>query len=155
MFWLFAFLLLAAAFGVLVWTFVWVSRLLAERARVEQGRAAAAGEPGTDAAEAPPDEPTTEEIERQEEEKERLGTGVNATLGLILGILSCVIFWLSPLTMAVSVAGTYFSANALWLGLRRFHVLIGRAAIGIVLSLASFGLHFAYLTNSLGRLIAP
>ena len=47
----------------------------------------------------------------------------------------------------MSLAGVYFSANALWIGLRSFGVLIPRAVAGIALSLSSvaliYGYHFA------------
>jgi uncharacterized membrane protein (UPF0182 family) len=142
--WLLSSLLLAAAFGVLVWTFVWIARLLTERAAAaERQQANADTEPA-----APGEEPEASADEAaQEEEKRRTGTGVNATLGLILAALACVLFWVSPLTIVLTLAGLWFSGNALWAGFSWFGVFIPRAALGILLSLASAGLHFGYLTG--------
>lgn len=132
-------LFLAFAFGVLVWTFVWVARLLARRAAAATAVAGAADpEPVAD--------PEAAAAAAEEEERRRTGTGVNATLGLILGLLACALFVLSPYALAVSVGGTYFSGNALWIGLRRFHVFIFRAVVGLVLSLTSVGLHVGLVT---------
>jgi hypothetical protein len=142
------------AFGVLLWTFVWVARLLAARSQQQEtayyaGRDVATeeldstGEPET--GEQP--EPDPAEAEAEELEQTRKGTGVNATLGLILRALACLLFWFSPLILLISIAGIWFSSQALWLGFRRFRVFIGRAAVGVALGLASFGLLFGYQTG--------
>ena len=144
LFWLLSILFLLFAFGVLLWTFVWVARLLA--ARSQQGEAA--DSTGQDLA--PEDEdPASTAAEEQAEELEqtRKGTGVNATLGLILSAFACLLFWFSPLIVVISMAGLWFSSQALWLGFRRFRVFIGRAAVGVALGLASFGLLFGYQTG--------
>jgi len=150
LFWLFSILFLLFAFGVLLWTFVWVARLLA--ARSQQGEAADSTD--QDPATENEDPASTEELastaaeeEAEELEQTRKGTGVNATLGLILSVFACLLFWFSPLILVISMAGLWFSSQALWLGFRRFRVFIGRAAVGVVLGLASFGLLFGYQTG--------
>ena len=137
-------LILVFAFGVLVWTFFWVARLLAARSRREAAMTEASVSTDEEAVEetGPTEEEAAEELERTKK-----GVGVNATLGLILSVLACLLFFLSPLTLVLSVAGLWFSANALWLGFRRFSVFIGRAALGILFGAASVGLHFGYLTG--------
>ncbi|MEE2834102.1 MAG: hypothetical protein VYD18_17215 [Candidatus Latescibacterota bacterium] len=137
-------LILVFAFGVLVWTFFWVARLLAARSRREAATTEASVSTDEEAVEetGPTEEEAAEELERTKK-----GVGVNATLGLILSVLACLLFFLSPLTLVLSVAGLWFSANALWLGFRRFSVFIGRAALGVLLGTASVGLHFGYLTG--------
>lgn len=142
-------LILIFAFGVLLWTFFWVARLLTARGQ----REVAAIEPATvDEAAIEATGPTPEEEAAEELERTKTGVGVNATLGLILSVLACLLFWLSSLTLVLSAAGLWFSANALWLGLRRFGVFIGRAALGIILGAGSVGLQFGYLT---GRFTLP
>ena len=137
-------LILIFAFGVLLSTFFWISRLLAARGQ----REVAAIAPATvDAAPIEETGPTPEEEAAEELERTKTGVGVNATLGLILSVLACLLFWLSPLTLVLSVAGLWFSGNALWFGFRRFNVFIGRAALGIILGAGSFGLQFGYLTG--------
>jgi hypothetical protein len=143
-FWLLSILILAAAFGVLVWTFVWVARLLASRGRQPFSP------PGEISTEVPPAEdegPTPEEEEADQLERTKTGTGVNATLGLILSFFACLLFWLSPFLLVLSVAGLWFSGNATWLGLRLFRVFILRVAVGILLGLSSVGLQFGYRTG--------
>lgn len=147
--WLLSLLILLFAFGVLVGTFVWIARLLVARGRqapeLSEASADAQGE------EAPIQTPiqTPEELEAEDLEKKRTGVGVNATLGLVLSVLACLLFWVSPLLLVLSVAALWFSGNALWLGLRLFGVFIGRAALGVLLSLCSFALHFLYLTGQM------
>ncbi len=138
---LFAILFLLFAFGVLLWTFVWVARLLAARSQAGAGKS----EPEP----LPPDEPlpTPAEEAAEELEQTRKGTGVNATLGLILSALACLLFWLSPLVLVLSLAGVWFSGQSLWLGFRLFHIFIGRAGIGVALGLSSFGLQFGFQTG--------
>lgn len=132
-------LFLAFAFAVLVWTFVWVARLLARRAAAADSRG---GEP----VDAEPD-PVRAAAAAEEEERRRTGTGVNATVGLILGLLACALFLLSPYALAISAAGIYFSASALWTGLRRFGAFLFRALVGLALSLASIGLHYGLVAT--------
>lgn len=140
--WLVSLVILVFAFGVLVWTFVWVAKLL-----VERGHHAQQPEPAEQAVEPPA--PTPEEIEAEELERQRTGVGVNATLGLVLSVLACLLFWVSPLFLVLSIAALWFSGNALWLGFRLFGVFIGRAALGVLMSMCSFGLHFLHLTGQI------
>ena len=130
-------LFLTFAFAVLVWTFVWVARLLARRAASAEDRGGRPAE--VDLARA--------EAAAEEEQRRRTGTGVNATVGLILGVLACALFLLSPYALAVSTAGIYFSAGALWAGLRRFRIFLFRALVGLALSLASIGLHYGFVAT--------
>lgn len=152
LFWLLAILLLLVGFGVLVVTFVWIARLLAQRAA--QAEAVAHDEDSADTldeAQAADEAAAVAEAEAEaaakEEEERRTGTGVNATLGLILSLLACVSFWLSPLTLVLSLAGLWFSANAFYYGFRWFGVFIGRAVLGVVAGLVSVVLQFAYQTG--------
>lgn len=138
LFWLLSILFLLFAFGVLLWTFVWVARLLTARSQQ------AAGAQESSDAEAVEDEGSPEEAEAEQLEETKKRAGVNATLGLILSGLACLLFWLSPLIPVLSIAGLWFSANAVWIGFRKFSLFIGRAALGVLLGLASFGLHFGY-----------
>ena len=140
-FWLFAILFLLFAFGVLLWTFVWVARLLAARSQQ------AAGPPELEPVAPEEPVPTPAEAAAEELEQTRKGTGVNATLGLILSALACLLFWLSPLVLVLSLAGVWFSGQSLWLGFRLFHVFIGRAGLGVALGLGSFGLQFGLQTG--------
>ncbi len=90
----------------------------------------------------------TGEIEKEEMEEELpLGPGVigkvyGANYGLLLGILACGLFWVSPLMLALSLVGIFYSGRALWQGLRYFRMVIYRALIGLGLCLVSMGLHF-------------
>jgi hypothetical protein len=143
LFWLFSILFLLFAFGVLLWTFVWVARLLTARSQ----QAANAEAQGRTDADTEAEEVNSEEAEAEALEETKKGVGVNATLGLILSGLACLLFWLSPLMLVLSIAGLWFSGNAAWLGFRKFSVFIGRAALGVLLGLASFGLHFGYQTG--------
>ena len=105
LFWVLSILFLLFAFGVLLWTFVWVARLLAVRS---QQRALELAEPPEDepVEEAEEADPPPEEEAAGELASAKKGVGVNATLGLIL-------------------AGLWFSANALWIGLQRFALHFG------------------------------
>ena len=143
LFWLLSLLFLAAAFGVLVWTFVWVARLLARCSAESEGeREAEALPPQEDS-----DPAEEEEDDEEEEEKRRTGTGVNATLGFILSMLACLFFWVSPLVLAVSLGGLYFSGNAFYYGFRWFGVFIPRAILGLVAGMTSVVLQFGYLSG--------
>ena len=158
---LLALLILVFAFIVLVWTFVWVARLLAARqagavtllpgqapglaaatatAPHEAVAAAAqAAEAQTAAAQAAAAQAAEAEAQRR-----RTGVGVNATLGLVLSALACAGFWLSPLVLVLSAAGVWFSGSALWAGLSRYRVFLGRAGLGLVLGIVSVIAVFAW-----------
>ena len=158
-------LFLAVAFGVLVWTFVWVARLLAyreaERERRDAERklkeAVAAATPALEADLEDPasEDPASRDEEEAEIERRRVGAGVNATLGLILSALACLGFWLSPLVLVLCAAGIYFSGNALYIGLRRFRVFIARAGLGLALGIASVILLFAHQLGQFEGVLPP
>ena len=142
-----ALLCLLFAFGVLLYTFVWIAQLLARKAKEAdlQKREEAvleAAEPG-------------EVAEEGDEELKRRG-GVmqtSATLGLVLAVLACLLVSLGPLVLTLSLAAVYFSAQALWVGLRYFRALIVRAIFGIGLGLGSVGLQYLVLTGQLAQVM--
>ena len=147
-----ALLCLLFAFGVLLYTFVWIAQLLARKAKEAdlQKREEAvleAAEPG-------------EVAEKGDEELKRRG-GVmqtSATLGLVLAVLACLLVSLGPLVLTLSLAAVYFSAQALWVGRRYFRALIVRAIFGIGLGLGSVGWQYLVLTGQLAQvmpLLAP
>ncbi len=132
MFSLLAILILAFAFLVLVVTFFWVAHILAMRAREKER---------TEELE----EPAEEEVEEREEdmpEPQTRGKGYGANYGLLLGVLACASFWISPLMLALSFVGLFYSTRSVWQGFKYFHVVIYRALFGFVLSVGSVGLHF-------------
>lgn len=142
-----ALLCLLFAFGVLLYTFVWIAQLLARKAKEAdlQKREEAvleAADPG-------------EVTEEGDEELRRRG-GVmqtSATLGLVLAVLACLLVSLGPLVLTLSLAAVYFSAQALWVGLRYFRALIVRAIFGIGLGLGSVGLQYLVLTGQLAQVM--
>jgi len=142
-----ALLCLLFAFGVLLYTFVWIAQLLARKAKEAdlQKREEAvleAADPG-------------EVTEEGDEELKRRG-GVmqtSATLGLVLAVLACLLVSLGPLVLTLSLAAVYFSAQALWVGLRYFRALIVRAIFGIGLGLGSVGLQYLVLTGQLAQVM--
>jgi hypothetical protein len=142
-----ALLCLLFAFGVLLYTFVWIAQLLARKAKEAdlQKREEAvleAADPG-------------EVTEEGDEELKRRG-GVmqtSATLGLVLAVLACLLVSLGPLVLTLSLAAVYFSAQALLVGLRYFRALIVRAIFGIGLGLGSVGLQYLVLTGQLAQVM--
>ena len=128
-------LLLVAGFVVLMQTFAWITRLLERRA---------------EAVLAP------EDIGEAEEEEPPPSLGavlLGANYGLILGGLACLLFWLwPPLMLVLSTAGIGFSGRTLVQGWRQYHLLVYRALAGMILSLASVGLHFLKLTGQIPAL---
>jgi len=160
--------LLSFAFAVLVVTFLWIARLMAMRASKRSGRARATREsvdgpgppdPGAAADSAAADaDPPGEESEQEEPDRTGVAVVVSSRLGLILGVLACLLFKLSPLLIILSVAGMYYSAGAIWGGLRRYRIVMYRAVVGLLLSVLSVGLHFLELTgqfSALWRVIVP
>ena len=150
MFPLLGIILLGFAFLILVVTFIWVANLLAVRAR--QKSASEPAESQEKAAEPEPEEELVEEEleEVEEEEPEEVpeentlarGRGYGANYGLLLGVLACGFFWVSPLLMALSFVGVFYSGRALWLGVRYFRAVTFRALIGMVLCVGSMVLHY-------------
>ena len=124
MFSLLAVVCLVFSFAVLVLTFRWISHLRAGRAWSHHPEAG------------PP----------VEVEEEPLSSGAvmihGANYGLILGILSCLLFKLSLLMLFFSLSGMFFSGRALWEGLYRYRIILFRALVGMGLSVGSVGLHY-------------
>jgi len=135
MFSLFAILILAFAFLVLVITFFWVAHILAMRAREKESSKENSGE-------LEPVEEEREEVEESIPEPMRRGKGYGANYGLLLGVLACASFWISPLMMALSFVGLFYSSRSVWQGFKQFRVVIYRALLGFALSVGSVGLHF-------------
>jgi hypothetical protein len=152
-FWLFSILFLLFAFGVLLWTFVWVARLLAARSQPDVAdpadQVSEVDAQDSQDVDATPQEESAAEEAAEELVRTKKGVGVNATLGLILSVFACLLFWLSPLVLVLGMAGLWFSAQALWFGFRKFGVFIARAALGVALGIASVVLLFAYQTGQL------
>lgn len=129
-----ALVLLALAFGVLLWTFVWVAKLLTHRAKVkERGKKKAVAK-----------KEIAEEFAGEEEEEPEMvrGRGYGANYGLLLGGLSCGVFWLSPLVVALSFGGGFYSVRAIANGIRHFRMLVWRALFGLVLNIGGIALQF-------------
>ena len=135
MFSLLGLIVLGFGFVVLVATFVWMTRLLSICAQQKRLEAIASREePG----------------KRQREEEARMqGRGYGANYGLLLGFLACLLFWISPLMLALSVGGLFYSGRAVWQGARYLRKVILRALAGLVLSASSVGLHFLKATGGL------
>ena len=153
---LIALLLLVFGFAVLVVTFLWVARLLALRAQ-ERDRAAGRAEAVEAAPPVPVSEataPEAEEAAAEEARAARVAVSTGANLALILGLLAAGLFWLSPLFLVLSAAGVYYGCRSLWIGVRRYRTLIYRALLGVLLSLASVGFQYLYLTGQLGQMVA-
>lgn len=132
-----ALLCLGFAFGVLVFTFFWVARLLARRSSEREQGPESAPDPAAGEGEVP----TLQTVALP-----------HANLGLVLGILACLLFKVSPLLLIVSAFGALYSARALWAGLARFRVFLFRALAGLLLSLVSVGLHYLNDTGQIPQL---
>ena len=132
-----ALVLLALAFGVLLWTFVWVAKLLTHRAKVKE-RAKKKVIAKKEIAE----ELAGEEEEEDEEPEMVRARGYGANYGLLLGGLSCGLFWLSPLVVALSFVGGFYSVRAMAYGIRHFRMLVWRALFGLVLNVGGIALQF-------------
>ncbi len=135
-------LLLGFGFAVLVFTFRWISRLLALRRAgaepAEAGETTETGEPAEPGEGDPATpEPTPAVLMIQ-----------GANFGLVLGVLSCLLFpVVPPMMLLLSAAAAGYCARALWQGLWRYRILVYRALAGLVLSFASVGLHYLTLTE--------
>ena len=141
---------LAFAFIVLLLTFRWIAKLVARRL-IRRSQAAAEAiddSPGEDSA--------TEDVAKQDEEDAPRGAGVihGANYGLVLGILACILFKVSPLMLILSGVGLFYGGRTLYEGIRYFATVIYRAAVGLALSLISVGLHYLNLTGQLTELIS-
>jgi hypothetical protein len=140
-----ALVLLALAFGVLLWTFVWVAKLLTHRAKVkERGKKKAVAK-----------KEIAEEFAGEEEEEPEMvrARGYGANYGLLLGGLSCGLFWLSPLVVALSFVGGFYSVRALANGIRHFRMLVWRALFGLVLNIGGIALQFLSMLGMIPSLV--
>ena len=140
-----ALILLALAFGVLLWTFVWVAKLLTHRAKVKERakkKAIAKKE-------------IAEEFAGEEEEEPEMvrARGYGANYGLLLGGLSCGLFWLSPLVVALSFVGGFYSVRAIANGIRHFRMLVWRALFGLVLNIGGIALQFLSMLGMIPSLV--
>jgi hypothetical protein len=140
-----ALVLLALAFGVLLWTFVWVAKLLTHRAKVkERGKKKAVAK-----------KEIAEEFAGEEEEEPEMvrARGYGANYGLLLGGLSCGVFWLSPLVVALSFVGGFYSVRAIANGIRHFRMLVWRALFGLVLNIGGIALQFLSMLGMIPSLV--
>lgn len=142
------------AFGVLLYTFVWIARLLARRAEEAQRSSSPdaedpAGPAEEEGGEPEQDEQTEAEIEQEQLQEKGVAMRSSATLGLILGILACLLVSFGPLIVTLSIASFYFSAQAIWVGLRYFRIFVIRAVFGVAFALGSVGLQYLALTGQL------
>ena len=143
-----ALILLALAFGVLLWTFVWVAKLLTHRAKVKE-RAKKKAIAKKEIAE----ELAGEEKQEDEEPEMVRGRGYGANYGLLLGGLSCGLFWLSPLVVALSFVGGFYSVRAMANGIRHFRMLVWRALFGLVLNVGGIALQFSSMLGIIPPLV--
>ncbi|MBT7417343.1 MAG: hypothetical protein HN780_02370 [Gemmatimonadetes bacterium] len=140
-----ALVLLALAFGVLLWTFVWVAKLLTHRAKVkERGKKKAVAK-----------KEIAEEFAGEEEEEPEMvrARGYGANYGLLLGGLSCGLFWLSPLVVALSFVGGFYSVRAIANGIRHFRMLVWWALFGLVLNIGGIALQFLSMLGMIPSLV--
>ena len=143
-----ALILLALAFGVLLWTFVWVAKLLTHRAKVKE-RAKKKAIAKKEIAE----ELAGEEEQEDEEPEMVRGRGYGANYGLLLGGLSCGLFWLSPLVVALSFVGGFYSVRAMANGIRHFRMLVWRALFGLFLNIGGIALQFLSMLGMIPLLV--
>ena len=139
-----ALLLLLLAFAVLLWTFFWVARLLGHRAVEKQRQAkTAAAKKNKIATQAEEKEEKKQEEKEQEEPTKKVhGRGYGANYGILLGSLSCGLFWLSPLIVALSFVGGFYSVRALANGVLHFRIVVWRAVVGLLLNIGGIALQF-------------
>ena len=74
------------------------------------------------------------------------GRGSGANYGLLLGGVSCGLFFLTqtPLLLALSCVGFFYSVRAFVGGLRYFRVVVWRALLGVLLNVASLAMHILF-----------
>ncbi len=132
MFDILATVLLVVAYGILVWTFVWIARLLAHHSGARKR--------SSEKVSTPPDQ--ADEMGNRGGLKVVWGRGYGANYGLLLGLLSCALYWLSPLIVALPLVGVFFSARAIVNGVRHFRIVIWRGIIGLLLNMAGLVLPF-------------
>ena len=140
-------LFIALGFGVLVVTFVWIANLLSRR------RATASGSVSPDPQALHGGAAGSGSVS---EHAPMTAIVHGANFGLLLGILSCLLFpVLAPMMLILSASGFFYSARALWQGLSRYRIVVYRALVGLLLSLVSVGLNFLHLTQGFPASILP
>ena len=82
------------------------------------------------------------EKEQEEPTKKVHGRGYGANYGILLGALSCGLFWLSPLIVALSFVGGFYSVRALAYGVLHFRIVVWRAVGGLLLNIGGIALQF-------------
>lgn len=136
----FGIVVLAVAFVVLLWTFLWVARLMSHR---ESPRARHVPNQSSETVPAITEEEEIPELVR--------GRGYGANYGLLLGALSCGLFFIvqSPLLLALTCVGFYYSGRALLGGLRHFRVVVWRALLGLLLNITSLAMQVLFAMGQL------
>ena len=137
---LFGLFCLVLGFGALFYTFIWLARLW--------WRQLGSAEPVPREGEPSEEGPLVEgEIEAIENVRATMGYGTN--YGLVLGILACLFFKVSPIMLILSLVAIFYSAKALWEGIWRFRTVLIRGVIGLLLGMASIALHFLEVSGQL------
>ncbi len=89
----------------------------------------------------------------EEEEAPELvrGRGYGANYGLLLGGLSCGLFFVvqTPLLLALSCVGFFYRGRALLGGLRHFRVVVWRALLGVLLNIAALAIQVLFAMGQL------
>ena len=147
MFSIVAVVLLLLAFTTLVGTFVWITRLLAEKAQ-EKRRKACLGAKREQ-------EQGSPELEEEGAERPEMirGQDYGANYGLLLGALACGLYWMSPLVLALAFVGGFYSGSSLVNGVRYFRILIWRAVVGSLLNFGGVVLQFGVAVGSIPSLV--
>ena len=150
-----ALVLLLLAFAVLLWTFFWVARLLAHRAEEKQRLAKTAAAKKNKIVTPAEEKEEKKEGEKEQEEptKKVHGRGYGANYGILLGVLSCGLFWLSPLIMALSFVGCFYSVRALAYGVLHFRIVVWRAVGGLLLNIGGIALQFMAMLDFMPSLV--
>ncbi len=91
-------------------------------------------------------------VGEMEDKPEQSGTAImihGANYGLVLGILACALFKVSTLMLVISLAGIYYASRALWQGMSWYRIIVYRALVGLILGVASVGLHLLNVSGQL------
>ena len=137
--------LIVFGFGVLIVTFLWIAKLLARRRAKPEGDHHTRAEPES-----------TRPGEEVEEASPTSAMIHGANYGLVLGVLSCLLFTVvPPMMLILSAAGILYSSKALWQGVSRYRMIVFRALVGLVLSSGSVGLTYLHLTIDFPTGIIP
>ena len=128
--------LLFLAFATLVVTFVWIARLLSQRAREKKRKARPSARVVQEGG--PPDQ----HEEGKESPEMVRGRVYGANYGLVLGAMACGLYWVSPLVIALAFVGGFYSGRSLVNGVRYFRIVTWRAVAGALLNIGGSGLQF-------------